>query len=102
MLGAMTVVVLFVAFAAIGAYVASQAADRFSMLVAVGITTWISVQAFMNMAAVVGLMPITGIPLPFISFGGSSMLVTLTAVGLLLNIARHPAGARPVAARTVR
>ena len=102
MLGAMTVVVLFVAFAAIGAYVASQAADRFSMLVAVGITTWISVQAFMNMAAVVGLMPITGIPLPFISFGGSSMLVTLTAVGLLLNIARHPAGARPVAARTGR
>ncbi len=102
MLGAMTVVLLFVAFAAVGAYIASQAADRFSMLVAVGITAWISVQALMNMAAVVGLMPITGIPLPFISFGGSSMLVTLTAVGLLLNIARHPAGGQSAAARPAR
>ena len=91
MLGAMTVVFLFVAFAALGAYIASQAADRFSMLVAVGITTWISVQAFLNMAAVVGVVPITGVPLPFISYGGSSMLVTLTAVGMLMNIARHPA-----------
>ena len=72
------------------------------MLVAVGITAWISVQALMNMAAVVGLMPITGIPLPFISFGGSSMLVTLTAVGLLLNIARHPAGGQSAAARPAR
>jgi cell division protein FtsW len=61
------------------------------MLLAVGITTWLSIQALMNIAAVVGLMPITGIPLPFISFGGSSMVVNLTAIGLLLNIARHPA-----------
>jgi cell division protein FtsW len=95
MLGAMTVVVLFLVFGATGTYIASQARDRFSMLVAVGITVWLSVQAFMNIAAVVGLMPITGIPLPFISFGGSSMVVNLTAVGLLLNIARHPAVPAP-------
>ncbi len=99
MLGAMTVVLLFLALVVIGMYIASQARDRFSMLLAVGITTWLAVQAFMNIAAVVRLMPITGIPLPFISFGGSAMVVNLTAVGLLLNIARHPAtsAARSVA-----
>ncbi len=91
MLGAMTVVLLFLTFGVIGTVIASRARDRFSMLVAVGITTWITVQALMNISAVVGLMPITGIPLPFISFGGSSMVVNLAAVGLLLNIARHPA-----------
>lgn len=91
LVGAMIVVLLFLAFGVVGAYVASQAQDRFSMLVAVGITTWIALQAFMNIAAVVRLMPITGIPLPFISFGGSAMIVNLTAVGLLMNIARHPA-----------
>lgn len=103
MLGAMTVVLLFLALAVIGVYIASQARDRFSMLLAVGITAWLSIQALMNIAAVVRLMPITGIPLPFISFGGSAMVVNLTAVGLLLNIARHPASAAPArAARSSR
>jgi cell division protein FtsW len=94
-LGAMTVVLLFLSLAGIGTYIASQARDRFSMLLAVGITTWLSIQALMNIAAVVRLMPITGIPLPFISFGGSAMVVNLTAVGLLLNVARHPASSAP-------
>lgn len=95
MLGAMTVVLLFLALVVLGMYIASQARDRFSMLLAVGITTWLSIQALMNIAAVVRLMPITGIPLPFISFGGSAMVVNLTAVGLLLNIARHPSNPAP-------
>ncbi|MEO6988381.1 MAG: putative lipid II flippase FtsW [Aquihabitans sp.] len=90
MVGAMTVVVLFVTLAATGAWVAYQAADRFSMLVAVGITAWIVVQAFMNIGAVVGIMPITGVPLPFVSFGGSALVINLAAMGVLLNIARHP------------
>ena len=98
--GAMLVVLLFVTLAVVGAYVAARADDRFSMLVAVGITTWITVQAFMNIAAVIGLMPITGIPLPFVSFGGSSLVVNLAAVGMLLNIARHPARVSPRPART--
>ena len=90
LVGALTVVVLFVAIAAVGALVAARAKDRFSMLVAVGITTWIIVQAIMNIGAVIGVMPITGVPLPFISSGGSALVVNLAAVGMLLNIARHP------------
>lgn len=91
MAGAMTVVLLFLALAVLGAYIASQAEDRFSMLVASGITAWLTVQALMNIAAVISLMPITGIPLPFVSFGGSSLVVNLAAIGMLLNISRHPA-----------
>lgn len=91
LVGALTVVLLFVSFASLGAYAAWRAEDRFCMLVAIGITTWVTVQAIMNIGAVIGLMPITGVPLPFVSFGGSSLVVNLAAVGLLLNIARHPA-----------
>lgn len=90
LVGAMTVVILFLTLAATGAWVAYQATNRFSMLVAVGITAWITVQAFMNIGAVVGIMPITGVPLPFVSFGGSALVTNLAAVGVLLNIARHP------------
>jgi cell division protein FtsW len=103
LIGAATVVLLFLALAAVGAWVAAQAQDRFSMLVAIGITSWLTVQAFMNIGAVLSIMPITGVPLPFVSFGGSSLLVNLAAVGMLLNIARHPVapgrrGSRPARA----
>ena len=97
--GAMVVVLLFFGFAATGAWIAARAKDRFSMIVAAGITAWISVQAFMNIGAVIGIMPITGVPLPFISFGGSSLMVNLAAVGMLLNIARHPAEHLPRSSR---
>lgn len=91
LVGALAVVMLFAAVTVTGTWIAMRAGDRFSMLVAVGITTWLTVQAFMNIGAVIGLMPITGIPLPFVSFGGSSLVINLAATGLLLNIARHPA-----------
>lgn len=91
LVGALAVVLLFAAVTVTGTWIALRAVDRFSMLVAVGITTWLTVQAFMNIGAVIGLLPITGIPLPFVSFGGSSLVVNLAATGLLLNIARHPA-----------
>ncbi len=91
LVGALGVVLLFASLTAAGTWIALRARDRFSMLVATGITAWLTVQAFINIGAVIGLMPITGIPLPFVSFGGSSLVVNLAAVGLLLNIARHPA-----------
>jgi cell division protein FtsW len=55
----------------------------------VGITTWVTSQAVINIGAVIGVLPVTGIPLPFISFGGSSLIITMAALGILLNIASH-------------
>ncbi len=102
LVGAMSVVLLFFGIACTGAWIAARAKDRFSMLVAAGITAWISVQAFMNIGAVIGIMPITGVPLPFISFGGSSLMINLAAAGMLLNIARHPAEHLPRAGRRAK
>jgi cell division protein FtsW len=66
-----------------------HAPDRFGQLLAAGITSWILIQAFVNIGAVLGVLPITGVPLPFVSYGGSSMVLTLTAFGILLNVARQ-------------
>jgi len=95
LLGAFMVVVLFGALGLLGLVVAARARDRFSLLVAIGITAWLMVQAAVNIGAVIGLMPITGVPLPFVSFGGSALVVNLAATGLLLNIARHPVEPAP-------
>jgi cell division protein FtsW len=90
------VVGLFVAFAVLGVRASLRAPDRFGMLLAAGITSWIVGQAFINIGAVIGLLPITGVPLPFISFGGSALVITMGAVGILLNVARQarPAGSK--------
>jgi cell division protein FtsW len=72
-----------------GYQVAEKAPDMFSRLVAVGITSWILFQTFVNIGAALSLMPLTGVTLPFISAGGSSMMITLAAVGILLNISKH-------------
>ena len=66
---------------------ALRAPDRFGQLLAAGITSWIIIQAFVNIGAVLGLLPITGVPLPFVSYGGSSTILSFTAFGILLNIA---------------
>ncbi len=95
MVGALVVVGLFFALAALGAFAAVRATDRYAMLLAAGITAWLTVQAIMNIGAVIGIMPITGIPLPFVSFGGSSLIINLAAVGMLLNIARHQVAPPP-------
>ncbi|MDP4031088.1 MAG: putative lipid II flippase FtsW [Patescibacteria group bacterium] len=71
-----------------GLKIARLAPDRFTSLLAAGMTSWIGIQIFVNLAAMLALVPLTGVPLPFISYGGSSLIVTLTAVGLLLNISR--------------
>lgn len=95
LLGALMVVALFGALGLLGLVVAARARDRFSLLVAIGITAWMLVQAAVNIGAVIGLMPVTGVPLPFVSFGGTALVVNLAAVGLLLNIARHPVTPAP-------
>lgn len=72
-----------------GFRIANYAPDRFSMLVATGITTWVAGQAFINIGVNTGLMPVTGITLPFVSYGGSSMIATLFGMGVLLNISKY-------------
>ena len=104
LVGAVVLLGLFFALAWLGFRAATRAPDRFGSLLAVGITVWITSQAVINVGAVVGVLPVTGIPLPFISFGGSSLVITMAAVGILINIASQRAGGagRPAApAQTV-
>ena len=89
LVGALAVVGLFVALCLLGARAAQLAPDRFGMLLAVGVTAWFGVQAFINIGAVIGILPITGVPLPFVSYGGSSLVFSMAAAGLLLNVARQ-------------
>ncbi|MBW3555245.1 MAG: FtsW/RodA/SpoVE family cell cycle protein, partial [Gemmatimonadetes bacterium] len=80
--------VLFIAFALVGYRVARNAADLFGSLLAVGVTNVVVLQALMHMAVNLALVPPTGITLPFISYGRSSLMVSLAAVGILMSIAR--------------
>lgn len=89
LIGTLLVVSLFACFAIVGMRVALRAPDRFGTLLAAGITAWVVGQAAINLGAVVGLLPVAGIPLPFLSAGGSSLVFTMTAAGVLANIARH-------------
>jgi cell division protein FtsW len=89
LIGTVTVVGLFAALAFVGFAVALNAPDRFGMLLALGITIWLVGQAFINIGVALGLLPVTGLPLPFLSFGGSSLVVTLAACGMLMSVARH-------------
>jgi cell division protein FtsW len=89
LVGCLLVVGLFVAFAMLGTRTALRAPDRLGMLLAAGITAWVVGQAAINIAAVIGLLPVSGIPLPFISFGGSALVFTMVAAGILGNVARQ-------------
>jgi cell division protein FtsW len=89
LIGALTVLCLFVAIGYFGVRAAMRAPDTFGMLLAGGITAWFVLQAIVNLGAVVGLLPITGVPLPFVSYGGTSLVVNLTAMGVLLSVARQ-------------
>ncbi len=88
LLGCLVVVLLFVAFLFVGLRIAATCRDRFGCLLAAGLTVMIAVQAFLNIGVVVGVLPTTGLPLPFFSAGGTSMMILLSAVGVLLNISR--------------
>ena len=90
-IGVLAVIAAFTAFALIGYRIARQAQDQFGFLLAVGLTNLVVVQALLHMAVNMAVVPTTGFTLPFISYGGSSVLVCLAAVGILLNIARRSA-----------
>jgi cell division protein FtsW len=89
LVGAMIVIILFAIFLWRGTRAALRTQDNFGRFLAVGITGMIVLQAFINISVVLGLMPTKGIPLPFVSYGGSSLLVTLACVGVLLNITKQ-------------
>ncbi len=89
MVGTLFVVILFAAIAAAGFGVALRAPDRFGMLLAVGVTAWMVLQAALNMGAALAVFPVVGITLPLLSFGGTSLVTTLAAMGVLLNVARQ-------------
>jgi cell division protein FtsW len=100
LLGTLVVLGLFALLGYAGIRIAQSCPDRFSQLAAAGVTAWLLGQALVNMGAVVGLLPITGIPLPMVSFGGSALVPTMFAIGMLLSFARHePRAARALAAR---
>ncbi len=87
--GALLVLVLLGAFMWLGIRAATQARDGFGSLLALGLVAWVGAETLINVGAVVGVLPVTGIPLPFISFGGSSLVITMASAGVLINIARQ-------------
>jgi len=96
LIGALIIVFVFGIFLWRGMRAALRAPDRFGMLLGIGIVVGIVAQALLNMSVVLAMLPTKGIPLPFISYGGSSLVPTLAGVGILLNISQYaPLGGRP-------
>ena len=89
LIGGVVLVMLFVTLASRGIKIAKNAPDMFGKLLATGITMWIVLQAFINISANIALVPLTGIPLPFISYGGTSLVFLMSAIGILLNISKQ-------------
>jgi cell division protein FtsW len=87
LIGTLAVIALFIAFLMAAVRIAQQCSNQVYRLIAVGITTWIAVEALINIASVVGWWAVTGVPLPFFSYGGTALITELAAVGLLYNIA---------------
>jgi cell division protein FtsW len=102
LIGTLVVIMLFLVLAYRGVRIALRAPDASGALLATGITTWLVFQAWVNMAVVASLIPMTGITLPFISYGGSSLCVGLIAVGILLNVGRQAAQAPATVSRAPR
>jgi cell division protein FtsW len=89
LVGALTVLALFLILAYAGIRIALRTPDPFVRLTAAGVSVWLSAQMMINLGAVTGVLPIAGVPLPFVSYGGSSLLPSLTAVGMLMSFARR-------------
>lgn len=88
-IGSVTILLAFLVLIWRGFKIATQAPDDFGKLLAVGITSWIGFQALVNLGAMVAIIPLTGVPLPFISYGGSSLVLALAGMGILVNISRQ-------------
>lgn len=86
------IILVFLVLGLRGYKIAKNAPDNFGKLLTIGITTWILIQAFINIASMLNVTPMTGVPLPFISFGGSSLIFLLAAVGIVLNISKQNQG----------
>jgi cell division protein FtsW len=97
LVGATAVVICFCVLTWRGIRIALRAPDAFGAFLALGLTTMVAVQAFVNISVVLGLMPTKGIPLPFVSAGGSSLLINLVGMGILLNVSQHAAPSAGVA-----
>lgn len=89
LLGAVALICVYVAFIWRGFYIASKAKDTFGKLLAGGIISFIGIQSVINLASMTALVPLTGVPLPFISYGGSALVIDLASIGILLNIRKH-------------
>lgn len=89
LLGVALLMFLFLVFAKRGLDIASRTKDDFGKFIAAGITAWVTFQALMNVGAITSLLPLTGIPLPFISYGGSALMSLLASIGVLLSISRY-------------
>jgi cell division protein FtsW len=88
-IGVLVVIGLLATIVLRGIYISRLCEDNFGALLAIGISSMIGIQAFINLGAISGLLPITGVPLPFVSYGGSSLLVLMISMGILNNIARY-------------
>lgn len=88
-LGAIAIILLFLFIVYRGFFVAKRAPDRFGRFLALGITSYFAIQTIVNLSAMVALLPLTGVPLPLLSYGGSSLVITLAGMGILLNISRQ-------------
>jgi cell division protein FtsW len=102
LIGSLTVLALFLTLAYAGVRIATRATEPFVRYAAGGITVWIMAQTLVNLGAVIGLLPIVGIPLPLLSYGGSALLPTLIAIGMLLSFAKAEPGAQAALKETRR
>lgn len=93
-IGAFILIALFIAFIFRALKIARNAPDNFSKILATGIVVWIGGQAFLNMASITALVPLTGVPLPFFSYGGSALSMILLSTGILLNISKYEKAAQ--------
>ncbi len=87
--GALMVIILFLLFICRGMYIASKAPDKYGMMLAVGLTVQIGLQALLNIAVVTNTIPNTGVSLPFFSYGGTALIMQLVQMGIILNISRQ-------------
>jgi cell division protein FtsW len=88
-IGCIALIAIFILFFWLGLQISKNSNDKFSKMTSIGIVFWITLQAFINISSVAGIFPLTGVPLPFFSYGGSHLVVELIGVGLLLNISKN-------------